>query len=276
MRFLSAQTTEVGTRATDTLSHQQAALLWSAISGMMSALLVYFLPLSSKGMLARLLQPFAAGALLADCALHLLPATTSAPSGGAYLMLGVLCMFVLDACARHLSGGHCTAHSNRVSAAVVNLAADGVHNFADGLAIGAAFSASRRAGATTALAVLAHELPQEAADFAVLLRAGWRRWVALAANVACAAVSLAGTAAALALESAVGERARESLLPLAAGALLYLALAAILPEVVREVNEDDEGKMLSGVRMVGRLLAVLVAAAVGVAGVAAVELLHDH
>ena len=175
-----------------------------------------------------------------------------------------------------MSSGHSHTHSNRLSAAVVNLAADGVHNFADGLAIGAAFSASHRAGAATAMAVLAHELPQEAADFAVLLRAGWKRQIALFANVTCAAVSLAGTAVALALESAVGEKARDILLPLAAGALLYLALAAIAPEVVREITEDEDGKSLGSCTVLGRLIAAIAAAAVGVAGVAAVELLHNH
>lgn len=245
---------------------------------MLSTVLVSLLPLHSTGSLSFLLQPFAAGALLADCAQHLLTEALAVPNGASYFLLALLGMYVLDVATRALGHSHTHAHSHSAAhtqAAVLNLAADAVHNFVDGLAIGAAFGVSRSAGLTTAAAVLAHELPQEAADYAVLLRAGWGRPKAVAANVACASVALAGTAAAIKLEAAAGVRAREILLPVAAAALMYLALASVVPDVVADTTGSQElahgTKKLSYVRVLMRTIASSAAAAVGVGVVGLVE-----
>eukprot|EP00171_Calliarthron_tuberculosum_P010036 IDg10036t1 len=246
---------------------------------MLSAAVVVILPSGSSSLLGRVLQPFAAGALLSDCALHLLPTiyASDAANAAKYLLFGIAIFFALDCVARRLgdaaAGDRCCA---RRSAAVLNLAADGVHNFADGLAIGAAFVASPAAGASTAIAVMAHELPQEAADFAVLLRAGWSRRAAFVANVACAGTAVVGTALALALDAAAGAAAAARILPVAAGALLYLAFTGVIPDVVSDVTERPGGKPLSVLAFLARLVVALASAAVGVALVSAVELLHDH
>lgn len=189
-------------------------------------------------------------------------------------------MWVFDVFTQRVSGGHSHSnthnHGNHGGAAVLNLVADAVHNFTDGLAIGAAFSISRSVGISTSIAVLAHELPQESADFAILLRAGWNKYWAIVANVACAGIALLGTLTALYSEKFAGESIRTALLPVAGGALLYFALAAILPQVVQDISRDDSGKQVSLARFIGRFLSSIIAAGVGVAVVAGVELLHDH
>ena len=70
-----------------------------------------------------------------------------------------------------------------ISAAYLNLAADGLHNFCDGLSVGAAYRISHASGAATTLAVLLHEVPQEMCDYMLLLRGGFSRPAALAANL---------------------------------------------------------------------------------------------
>ena len=60
---------------------------------------------------------------------------------------------------------------------------DGIHNLADGLAIGAAYTQSLVFGLATSIAILCHELPHEIGDFAMLLRAGMTVKQAIVYNV---------------------------------------------------------------------------------------------
>ncbi|KAM6039187.1 zinc transporter ZIP5 [Chlamydotis macqueenii] len=117
---------------------------------------------------------------------------------------------------------------------------DGVHNLTDGLAIGAAFSHSLASGLGTALAVLCHELPHELGDLAVLLRAGTAPRTLLLLNLLSALLSCLGAAAG----AAVGQSASHLtpwILTTTAGVFLYVALADMLPEVLRGAQGPGEG-----------------------------------
>ncbi|KAF1643424.1 Zinc transporter ZIP10, partial [Eudyptes chrysocome] len=142
---------------------------------------------------------------------------------------------------------------------------DGIHNLTDGLAIGAAFSHSLSSGLSTALAVLCHELPHElgrclppppqpwhppaapathpplaAGDLAVLLRAGTAPRTVLLLNLLSALLSCLGAAAG----AAVGQSASHLtpwILTATAGIFLYVALADMLPEVLRGAEGPGEG-----------------------------------
>lgn len=108
---------------------------------------------------------------------------------------------------------------------------DAVHNFADGLAVGAAFSSSWKTGLATSLAVFCHELPHELGDFAALLHAGLTVRRALLLNLASALTAFAGLYVALAV--GVDEEGEAWILAVATGLFLYVALCDMLPAMMK-------------------------------------------
>ena len=98
---------------------------------------------------------------------------------------------------RHCHTGHdCEVHTS--SAASLVIIGDAFHTFVDGALIAAAVLTSIPLGATTALAVAAHEIPQEVGDFAILLRAGYSRSRAFTLNLLSATGGVLGALAMLA------------------------------------------------------------------------------
>uniref|UniRef100_A0A2I3S9L5 Zinc transporter ZIP4 n=1 Tax=Pan troglodytes TaxID=9598 RepID=A0A2I3S9L5_PANTR len=108
---------------------------------------------------------------------------------------------------------------------------DAVHNFADGLAVGAAFASSWKTGLATSLAVFCHELPHELGDFAALLHAGLSVRQALLLNLASALTAFAGLYVALAV--GVSEESEAWILAVATGLFLYVALCDMLPAMLK-------------------------------------------
>ncbi len=151
------------------------------------------------------------GVLLATAMLHLLPEALelglTPHEVFPVLLCGILGFFSLEKLAiwRH-SHGNCDSHAGREicedhthdhhhlhgGEAFAILIGDGFHNFTDGLLIAAAFLVDPALGWATTLAVIAHEVPQEAGDFAILLTAGWQRAKALFWNGVSSLASLAG------------------------------------------------------------------------------------
>ena len=130
---------------------------------------------------------YAVGTLLGVALLALLPeALRSLPPTVALgtLLGGVLSFFLLEKLVlwRHCHTGHdCEVHTS--SAASLVIIGDAFHTFVDGALIAAAVLTSIPLGATTALAVAAHEIPREVGDFAILLRAGYSRSRAFTLNL---------------------------------------------------------------------------------------------
>ncbi|KAM4631491.1 zinc transporter ZIP4 [Polymixia lowei] len=107
---------------------------------------------------------------------------------------------------------------------------DGIHNFADGLAMGAAFSLSWKSGLATSLAVLCHELPHELGDFAILLHCGVSVRKALLLNVGSAMTSFVGLY--IALSVATDLATKQWIAAITAGLFLYVGLADMLPAMI--------------------------------------------
>ncbi|XP_044514268.1 zinc transporter ZIP4 [Gracilinanus agilis] len=107
---------------------------------------------------------------------------------------------------------------------------DALHNFADGLAVGAAFTTSWKTGLATSLAVLCHEVPHELGDFGALLHAGLSVRRALLLNVISSLTAFAGLYVALAIGS--NEESEIWILTAATGLFLYVALCDMLPSMM--------------------------------------------
>jgi zinc transporter 7 len=215
-------------------------------------------------------QALAAGGLLGDVFLHTLPsATGNVEEVELMVLLGFTLFLMADMLIRSVGGGHSHSHNDeaeahgdekklngsghaphhatatpKTSVVVLNLVADALHNFTDGLAIGASFALAKtptdmsvtslllsRGGLAT-LSILCHEIPHELGDFATLVRAGYSKYQAVQAQFMTAIAAFLGTIIALYVADGwIGER----LLYVTAGGFIYLACVTILPEVL----EDD-------------------------------------
>lgn len=185
------------------------------------------------------LVSLAAGALLGDAFLHLLPETAEEFGFGlatsVYVLLGIVTFFVIE---RFIHFQHChhVGHSPHIhSFAKMNLIGDGAHNFIDGVIIAASYLISVEVGIATTVAVIFHEIPQEIGDFGVLLHGGFSRRKALLMNFITALMAVAGAVTALALDGSV-EGLEKYLVPVAAGGFIYIACTDLIPELHKETS----------------------------------------
>ncbi|MFH1533563.1 MAG: ZIP family metal transporter [Nitrospirota bacterium] len=182
---------------------------------------------------------FAAGALLGDAFIHLLPSVVEEHGFGfnisIYLLVGIGVMFIVEKVVhwRHCHLPTCDEHPHPY--AIMNLFGDGVHNFIDGLVIGAAYLVSIPVGIATTIAVILHEIPQEIGDFGVLLHGGFTKARALVLNFVISLFSVFGVVVAL-LVSVYVEDLAVFLVPFAAGGFIYIAGADLIPELHKEVR----------------------------------------
>lgn len=193
---------------------------------------------------------YAVGTLLGAALLGLVPeALESLPSSAALgtLLVGVLTFFLLEKLVlwRHCHDGQgheCEVHTS--SAASLVIVGDAFHTFVDGAIIAAAVVTSIPLGITTALAVAAHEIPQEIGDVAILLRAGYSRRKALALNVVSGIGGVLGALAMLMASQSV-PLALPYVLAFAAGSFLYIAMADLIPDLHRGGLETDAVRQMA-------------------------------
>lgn len=208
--------------------------LIGGLGGLLVASGLLLLKDSVRAKLIPWLVSYAVGALLGVSMLALLPKSLDQlppPRVFTTLLLGILLFFVLEKLVlwRHCHIHDCEVHESSVFPVLIG---DAFHNFVDGAVVAAAVMTSVPLGVTTAVAVAAHEIPQEIGDFAILLHAGYSRGRALLLNVLSAAASAAGAVAAfVALDNV--PRMLPYILVLAAASFLYVAMADLIPGLHR-------------------------------------------
>ena len=184
------------------------------------------------------LVSFSVGGLLGDAFLHILPEAIEINTGfslSIFILSGILVSFIIE---KFIHWRHChvpTSKSHPHPFALMNLVGDGVHNFIDGLIIGASYLTSFQVGFATTMAVILHEIPQEMGDFGVLLHGGFSRKRALMMNFFTALTAVVGTLTSLILFSFI-DGLTIFLLPFTIGSFVYIASSDLIPELHKETE----------------------------------------
>lgn len=183
-----------------------------------------------------LLIPFAAGALLGDAFLHILPEVSERQRGfglsaSIAVLTGLVSFFALEKLL-HWHHAHFPHKEVIHPVAITNLVGDGLHNFVDGAIVASSFLVSTKLGIATTIAVALHEIPQELGDFGILIHAGVKPRRALLLNFLSALTAVAGGLLTLAFVSIA--HVESLLLPYTAGAFVYIASTDLLPELHKE------------------------------------------
>ncbi|MBI5143568.1 MAG: ZIP family metal transporter [Candidatus Omnitrophica bacterium] len=178
-----------------------------------------------------LLIGFSAGGLIGGAFLHLLPEAveiSNAITTYIFLIVGFIVFFILE---RYLLWHHC--HEGKCDVhpfGYLNLVGDGVHNFIDGLVIGASFAVDIRLGVVTAIVVILHEIPQEIGDFGVLVYGGFDKYKALLYNFLSGITAVLGSLLGFYFTGLLGKFST-MILPFTAGGFIYIACCDLIPEI---------------------------------------------
>jgi zinc and cadmium transporter len=220
-----------------------------------------------------MLVSFAIGALLGAAFLEVIPHAFEhgRPHVAAGSILGgIFAFFVLEKLLlwRHCHTENCEVHDTHAqphdhgrSGALI-VVGDTIHNFVDGVLIAGAFLQSTQLGVITAVAIVAHEIPQEVGDFLILLHSGYSRTRALVVNVLSSLATLVGGVLGyFALQTL--QDWEPMLLGIVAASMIYVAVADLIPGLHRRPELRDT---------VSQALLI----ALGIAAIALVRIVISH
>lgn len=249
------------------MSEYWHVLVFSLIGGVFSLVggILLISRKNSAELLAKYATPFAAGALLAAAFFDLLPESLHLTAEGAatrWVLGGIILFFLLEHFLHWFHHHHEHEDKSMRATAPLIIIGDTIHNFLDGIAIGAAFLINVPTGIVAAIAVAAHEIPQEIGDFGLLLKNGFSRRKVILINISSALMSTIGAL----LTFWVGSEASlptGELLAVTAGMFIYIAASDLIPTI----HENNNGK-------VNQIAIILLFAGILVVGLAT-ELAHE-
>ena len=237
-------------------------LIWiivaTALAGVLSISAAATLSLHFLSKMVERMVSVSVGVLLATALLHSLPEAFSMPgivpqTLFGLLLVGLLGFFILEKAAllrhnhHHEGDGHGHHHGhdaeNAGKSGWMVLVGDGMHNFVDGILIAAAFMADINVGILTALAIVAHQIPQGVGDFMVLLNAGFSKARALIYNFACSMLAvIGGVLGYLYLDQT--KTLIPYLLVFASSSFIYIAVSDLMPQMHRRPHIGESIKQV--------------------------------
>ena len=242
-------------------------LVWivatTLVGGVLSVVAAAAFALRARPAQVSMLISYAIGTLLGAAFLEILPhafeLSPSAERVSATVLVGILLFFLLEKLMlwrhRHEDAGeeqHDHGDHGRIATMVI--VGDTFHNFVDGVIIAAAFLTDTHLGIVTALAIIAHEIPQEVGDFAILLHSGYSRVQAFKLNIMSSFASVAGGVLGYFTLQTM-QSWTPTLLALAAASLTYVSVADLIPGLHKRVQLRDTleqvGLIALGVATVG-------------------------
>ena len=226
-------------------------ILASLLGGILSVTAAALFALNARAQYLGGLVSYAIGALLGAVFLDILPeAIELSPNVAAVsgtVLLGILLFFTLEKVLiwRHCHHDHCEVHEpheigehDHGRSGTMVIVGDTFHNFVDGIIIAAAFLVDVNLGIVTSLAIIAHEVPQEVGDFAILLHSGYTKLRAFQMNLISSFATLVGGALGY-----VALRDMQSLVPyllaLASSSMIYVAVADLIPGLHKRTQMRD-------------------------------------
>ncbi|HQU31023.1 MAG: ZIP family metal transporter [Planctomycetia bacterium] len=211
--------------------------LLGSVGSVSGAALILVFPEGVRRILSPCLVSYAAGTLLGAAFLGMIPHALeySQPRSILSLVLaGIIIFFLLEKLViwRHCHVEGCEVHN---SAGPLILVGDAFHNFVDGAVITAAFLTSFPLGVATALAVIAHEIPQEIGDFVILLESGYSRHKAFFYNILSSITTLPGAVIAYFFLKSM-EAVVPYILAFSAASFIYIATADLIPKLNQKIG----------------------------------------
>lgn len=201
-----------------------------------------------------ILVSLAVGSMFGDVAWHLLPEAFEVDGHSVpfALVSGILVFFVLEK-VLHWQHEHEPGHSHTVGR--MSIAGDAMHNLLDGILIGSTFIINPTIGFATTIAVILHEIPQEIADFGILIHAGFSKQKALMFNLLSALTAFVGLVISFWLGATI-TNFTPIMLAFTAGGFIYIAGSDLIPELHRDPESGNSIFELSAI-VAGLLLMFL-------------------